>query len=210
MTNKDIQIAGWIGVGAGFAWVGWIGLNLATHGGLDVGAPAISERLIRVGGLLMGAQNLLTVPAVLVLRAWLRGPARERVDWWAICGLISLSFWAYASASGTNSLGLEATYLALSAVWWLGIGQAILPRRRALGAFTIVLGGFALLDSIFSAVGGVPFWLYLTAAPKVPLSVIWVFWAAGMLVRLGRQGIPDDAAAELAVAPEPAEPMFRC
>ena len=154
----------------------------------------------------MAAQNLLTVPAVLVLRGWLRGRARERVNWWTVCGLISLAFWAYASASGTNSLGLEATYLALAAVWWLGIGQAILPQRRGLGAFTMLLGGFALLDSIFSAVGSVPFWLYLTAAPKVPLSVVWVFWAGAMLVRLGRQGMPDDAAAEqLAVAADSVE-----
>jgi len=78
---------------------------------------------------------------------------------------------------------LEVSYIALSALWWAGIGVTILSARRAFGVFTIVVALFAGWDALLTAWEPVPFGLYMTAAPKLPLSIIWDFWLALVLLR---------------------------
>src|SRR5712672_2851217 len=67
----ETRFAGVAALFAGTAWVAWAALNTRTHGGLDVGAIAVGERMSRVGALLMVGWNLLLIPATLVLYATL-------------------------------------------------------------------------------------------------------------------------------------------
>jgi hypothetical protein len=88
--------------------------------------------------------------------------------------------------SRTIATPLEVTYIALSAVWWGGIGLTIRAERKWFGTFTLVLAAFAAWDALLTAFVSVPFSLYLTAAPKLPLSIIWDFWLAYELMRARR------------------------
>jgi hypothetical protein len=45
-----------------------------------------------------------------------------------------------------------------------------------------VLAAFALWDAILTSCEPVPWALYLTAAPKLPLAIIWDFWLAWILL----------------------------
>jgi len=167
---------------AGTAWVLWAVINSRTHGGLDIGEAAVGERVWRAGALLMVGWNLLLIPAALVLHASLDShPYRVRVA--TACGLTSLLFWAYGGATHGITPALEVTYILLSAVWWCGLGSAVWPTNRVFGGLTIVLGVFAFWDAALTAVEPVPFALYLTAAPKLPLSILWDFALAYFLLR---------------------------
>ena len=68
---------------------------------------------------------------------------------------------------------LEIAYNALAAVWLLGTGGILISRRRSLGIFALVVGGFTALDAVFGFFEPMPFALYLLAAPKLPLAAIW-------------------------------------
>ncbi|MGE5730746.1 MAG: hypothetical protein ACM37U_02335, partial [Gemmatimonas sp.] len=68
------------------------------------------------------------------------------------------------------------------ACWWGGLGAHLRRRRPAFGMFTLVLAAFALWDAVLTACEPVPWSLYLTAAPKLPLAIIWDFWLAWVLV----------------------------
>jgi hypothetical protein len=112
------------------------------------------------------------------------------------CGVASLLFWAYGGASATITPAVETSYLALSAVWWLGTGIVLRMERRALGTFTVVLGLFALWDAVLVGVGPVPFSLFVTSAPKLPLSLVWDFWIGAALWSVrGQQPTPPEPAA---------------
>jgi len=179
------------GVGAllaGTAWVAWAALNTGTHGGLDVGAAAVGDRMARVGALLMVAWNVLLIPAALVLYARLLEVHPQRVRLATTCGVASLLFWAYGGATHGITPALEVSYLVLSAVWWLGIGTTLWPTSKAFGGLTIALGAFALWDALLTGLEPVPFGLYLTAAPKLPLSILWDFALGYVLVR--RSAVP--------------------
>jgi hypothetical protein len=175
--------AGLAALGAGIAWVAWVTINSRTHGGLDAGPSAVGEPLARVGTLLMVAWNLLLLPAALALGDELAPRARERMRVATLAGIASLLFWAFGGAAHTITTPLEVTYIALSAVWWGGIGVTIRAERRWFGTFTLVLAAFAAWDAFLTAFMSVPFGLYLTAAPKLPLSIIWDFWLAYELMR---------------------------
>jgi hypothetical protein len=175
--------AGIAAIGAGIAWVAWVSINARTHGGLDAGPSAVGEPLARVGTLLMVAWNVLLLPAALTLLAELAPRAPERMRLATLCGVASLLFWAYGGASRTIATPLEVTYIALSAVWWGGIGLTIRAERKWFGTFTLVLAAFAAWDAFLTAFMSVPFSLYLTAAPKLPLSIIWDFWVGYELLR---------------------------
>ena len=181
------KAAGLGAIGAGIAWVAWVSINGRTHGGLDAGASAVGEPLARVGALLMVAWNLLLVPAALTLGDELAPRARERMRLATLAGIASLLFWAIGGATRTITAPLEVTYIALSAVWWGGIGLTIRAERRWFGTFTLVLAAFAAWDAFLTAFVSVPFSLYLTAAPKLPLSILWDFWVGYELVRARRQ-----------------------
>jgi hypothetical protein len=134
----------------------------------------------------MAAWNLLLLPAALALDAELSPRAPERMRVATLAGVASLLFWAFGGATRTITPGLEVAYLALSAVWWGGVGLTILPVRRAFGAFTLVLAAFAGWDALLTAFEPVPFGLYMTAAPKLPLAIVWDFWLAAVLLRTHR------------------------
>jgi hypothetical protein len=168
-------------LGAGLAWIAWAVINSRTHGGLDVGPPAIGEGVARTGALLMVAWNVLLLPAALVLHEHLESAAPSRMRLVTLAGIASLLFWAFGGATHTITIPLEVSYIALSAVWWGGLGLALRGGHRWFGTFTLVLAAFALWDAVLTIWAGVPFTLYLTAAPKLPLSIVWDFWLAWLL-----------------------------
>ncbi len=177
------RFAGIAAIFAGTAWVLWAVLNASTHGGLDVGQAAVGERTSRTGNLLMVGWNLLLIPAALALYSTLISLHPYRVRLATACGLASLSFWAYGGATHGITPALEVSYLALSAVWWCGIGATLWRSNKVIGGLTIALGAFAWWDAVLTALEPVPFGLYLTAAPKLPLSIIWDFAVGYFLIR---------------------------
>ena len=186
-TNDPSRVASVCALGAGLAWVVWVAVNSRTHGGLDVGAAAVGETTARFGAFLQVAWNLLLLPAALVLHAELEPAAPERMRLVTLAGIVSLLFWAFGSATRTITPVLEVTYIALSAVWWLGLGVALRASRRGFAAFTLLLGVFAAWDALLSGWQQVPFALFVTSAPKLPLSIIWDFALAWVLFPLGRR-----------------------
>jgi hypothetical protein len=180
-TNDHSHTANVCALGAGLAWVAWVAINSRTHGGLDVGAAAVGEPTARIGAFLQVAWNLLLLPAALALHAELEPTAPERMRLVTLTGIVSLLFWAFGSATRTITPVLEVTYIALSALWWLGLGVALRASRRGFAAFTLLLGAFAAWDAVLTAWPQVPFALYLTAAPKLPLSIVWDFALAWVL-----------------------------
>jgi hypothetical protein len=139
--------------------------------------------MARAGTLLMVGWNLLLVPATLVLYASLLDLHPSRVRLATVCGLASLLFWAYGGATRTITPALEVSYLLLSAVWWCGIGVTLWSGNKGFGGLTIALGVFACWDALLTAFEPVPFGLYLTAAPKLPLSILWDFALGFFLIR---------------------------
>lgn len=176
---------------AGLAWVAWAVVNQRTHGGLDAGPAAVGERVARGGALLIVAFNVLLLPAALQLDESLRERSTVPMRLVTIAGIASLLFWAFGGATRTITPALEVSYLALSAFWWGGVGAAIRPTHRTFGAFTLLLAAFATWDALLTAFEPVPFALYLTAAPKLPLSIVWDFWLAVVLLDLRRVPMPE-------------------
>lgn len=182
-TASQSTLAGVCAFGAGVAWVTWAALNAHTHGGLDVGAAAVGESTARLGAFLQVAWNLLLLPAALVLHAELEPGEPVRMRLVTLAGIVSLLFWAFGSATRTITPVLEVTYLALSAVWWVGLGLSLRASRRGFATFTLLLGAFAAWDALLTSWQQVPFMVYLTAAPKLPLSIVWDFALAWVLLR---------------------------
>jgi hypothetical protein len=168
---------------AGIAWITWAVFNARTNGGLDVGASVVGERLGRLGQLLIVAWNVLLIPAAVSLYARLVALAPQRMRVATVCGVASLLLWAYGAATRTITPALEVSYLLLSAVWWTGIGATARHTAKWFGVFTMVLGAFAAWDALLTAFEPVPFSLYVTAAPKLPLSILWDFAVAFVLLR---------------------------
>lgn len=165
-------------LGAGAAWVAWAAINTRTHGGLDVGAAAVGERLARFGALLMVVWNILLLPAAIALDTVMRRSVSESTRLVTLAGIVSLLFWAYGGATHSITPALEVSYLALSAFWWGGLGVYLRRTRPMFGTFTMLLAAFALWDAALTAFEPVPWALYLTAAPKLPLAIVWDFWVA--------------------------------
>jgi hypothetical protein len=181
--------------GAGLTWVAWAAINTHTHGGLDAGASAVGETTARIGAFLQVSWNLLLLPAALVLHAELEPTAPARMRLVTLAGIVSLLFWAFGSATRTITPVLEVTYLALSAVWWGGLGVSLLASRRGFAAFTLLLAAFTAWDAVLTSLVQVPFSLYVTAAPKLPLSIIWDFALAWTLLPARRLAEPSFSAA---------------
>ncbi|HEX3100497.1 MAG TPA: hypothetical protein VHQ01_01825, partial [Pyrinomonadaceae bacterium] len=125
------QIAGFAALASGSAWLLWAAINLSTGGGLDTGMA--SPNLIVTGKFLMVAQNLLLIPTAIVLKDWMDRQNSETSSICTTCGIAGMAFWAFASASGTNNLVVEASYLCLFGIWWLGIGLTIRHKHRIFG-----------------------------------------------------------------------------
>ena len=183
VRNHESTFAGASAALAGVAWITWAALNARTHGGLDVGAAAVGERLGRIGQLLMVAWNVLLIPGAVALHTRLVALAPERVRGATLCGVASLLFWSYGGATHTITPALEVSYLFLSAAWWVGIGATVRHTNKWFGVLTLMLGAFSLWDAVLTAFEPVAFSLYLTAAPKLPLSILWDFALAFVLLR---------------------------
>lgn len=183
MNDQRISygLAGLGAILAGLAWVAWISMNAITHGGLDAGISAVGPRLARWGQMLMVSWNLLLIPAALVLWRWLQDKSPNLMLLYTVCGVAHLLLWANGGATQITPV-LEVSYLLLSGVWWVGTGLVLQRERKALGLFTVILGLFALLDALFSF-SEPPFYIYVLAAPKLPLSIIWDFWLGLTLLR---------------------------
>jgi hypothetical protein len=182
----NFRIAGITALLAGAAWIAWAVINAVTHGGLDAGPPTVSASMARAGRLLIAGFNLFLIPAAIVLWSWLRPGQAIRAGLISVCGLASLCLWAFAAVAQWITPSVEVTYLALSGIWWCGLGVMLWPRMRFFAAFTLILGVFALWDSLLTALWPVPFSLYLTAAPKLPLSILWDFLLGSALWRATR------------------------
>jgi hypothetical protein len=174
--------AGTAAILSGCGWILWTILNGVTHGKLDAGPPQTSERLFKFGELLTVSWNLLLIPAALALWRWLSVDKPNLVLLYTISGITSLLFWSFGGATHRITPALETTYVLLSSIWWLGIGFALVPRSRALGIFSVVLGSFALMDGIFTILEPMPFGIYVLAAPKLPLAALWSFWIGKTLL----------------------------
>jgi hypothetical protein len=183
------RAAGTAALAAFIAWLVWAAVNWQTSGGLDAGQPFISARFAAFGNLLTVAQNLFLLPAAIVFRSWMAREKPHSADLYTLCGVAAITFWAYAAASATNNATVEATYLCLSGFWWLGIGQAMRGERKVFGWLSIILAAFAFWDATVTYTNA-PLWLFLTAAPKLPLSWIWDLWVGIMLLR--ESTIPPD------------------
>lgn len=124
-------------------------------------------------------------------------PRHPAIAWGATAlGVASLLWWALSGI--LLPWNLEPGSIALSGLWWLGIGWAMRPQRRAFGTFTLVVGAFALADAALTAAGSlVPFWAFaLFGGPKLPLQAAWTVWLGIELLR-GRiqQDTPNPRAA---------------
>ncbi|GAC1671068.1 MAG: hypothetical protein NVS9B9_29310 [Ktedonobacteraceae bacterium] len=74
-----------------------------------------------------------------------------------------------------NSAVMEASWILLSAIWWLGIGFVLRSERKILGIFTIVVGIAALLDGMVTLLD-LPLPFLALGALKLPLAMLWNFW----------------------------------
>ncbi|HEY0461205.1 MAG TPA: hypothetical protein VGC97_18865 [Pyrinomonadaceae bacterium] len=179
----SLRIAAIAAILAGAAWICWAVVNGATGGGLDAGVPAIGLRLAKFGQLLTIGWNLLLIPAALVLWKRLQNQKPNLILLYTVGGVLSLSFWTLGAAARVNSPVLEVTYLLLSSVWWLGIGFALRVNYKVFGTFTVIVGAFAMLDAALSFFEPLPFYIYVLAAPKLPLAIIWDFWLGFFLLK---------------------------
>jgi hypothetical protein len=181
MTRSRL-LPGFGALGAGVAWIVWAVINARTHGGLDVGAAAVGDGLARIGALLTVAWNLLLLPGAIVLDTVMRKHASETAGFTTLTGIVALLFWAYGGATHTITPALEVSYLTLSALWWAGLGAHLRREHPAFAIFTLLLAAFALWDAILTWCEPVPWALYLTASPKLPLAIVWDFWLAWILL----------------------------
>jgi hypothetical protein len=177
-TDRDPQalILGTALAGAFRPLVRLAGISGLVAGGLQVtlffanGAGASEAALV-------GAWNILQLPIAVALWAWLRPRSREVVDLATACGVGSLTLWA-ASAVVPSLAPLEAVWIGLSAVWYLGIGAVARRERRFLGVLTILVGFAAIGDAIVTApemLGSpLPDLLFMALGGwKIPLALAW-------------------------------------
>jgi hypothetical protein len=171
-------MAGLLAVLAGVCWLVWIAIN-------SIGeiSTAQTPRLAKLTQVMIAGWNLLLIPAAIVIYDKIKTRDRDVVMLFTACGIVSLVFWAYGGASGTITPGLEVVYLVLSGIWWTGISFRLADEKKYFATFTFVLGAFALLDALLSFFEPMPFYIYVFAAPKLPLSIIWDFWLGLALFR---------------------------
>jgi hypothetical protein len=182
LTEDDrrfAKVAGVCALCSGVVWIIWAVVNVTTNGGSHFGS-----RELKAFDLLTPAWNLLLIPAALAFRSKQRHESLSTV--YALCGVLSLTFWAYGAATHQITPTLETTYLWLAALWWIGIGLHLAHDRRAFGLFTFVLGLVTALDGTFSIFEPLPKTIYLLAAPKLPMAAIWSFWAGVVLTQRSR------------------------
>ncbi len=160
---RDRRIAGITAIAAGIAQVAYFVLynrGLISNQG---------EALFIV------SWNLALIPTALLLWQRLHAHSPYLTALYTMYGLMSLLLWASSSAMHAITLIVEATYIFLSAVWWLGIGSLLRPERTSLGIFTMVVGLFAFIDATASVFESVSL-LFALGGLKLPLALVWNFW----------------------------------
>ncbi|MHB8605914.1 MAG: hypothetical protein ACYDCK_11735 [Thermoplasmatota archaeon] len=158
MDPREPRAAGIVAFAATALLVAGLVLELV---GLASGPP------LRAAGLLLFA----VVAAHLARRsAWRDPPLAIGAT---ACGIASCFLWAGAGVFVPWSW--EPVWLALSAVWWLGIGRVLRGESSRLGNATMVVGAAAALDVVATL-----FDARLPSAAslllglwKLPLSILW-------------------------------------
>lgn len=184
------RVAGVTAILSGVAQGIWAILNGVTSGGLDAGTPEV----VRLGQYLEIGWNLLLIPIAVFLGIWLRPKSPYLVVVYTVCGLASFLLWAIDSAV------MEASWILLSAVWWLGIGFVLRGEHKIVGGFTIIVGIAAVLDGMVTLLdlqGPV----FALSALKLPLATIWNIWLGITLLTVAKRKshylqIPPDTQTE--------------
>ena len=121
-ADRARRMAGSCAILAALCWPAWFAWAAC--------APAASriigsERASRIDSLLMAGWNRLLVPLALHLYHTLRSRAAERVAVYTACGVLSHAFWAFASASHSNSSTVEYLLRAalVGVVDWNGVAD---------------------------------------------------------------------------------------
>lgn len=168
---------GTVGRGAGVstlvAAVAFFGAGAAEGG-------VLNEQL---GSLFIAGQSLLLIPVAGYLWHRLR-PVGARVAAVAgVAGIAALLLWG--SAPFTGAWALEPVWIALQALWWIGMGLLLRRFRRAWGTFTVVVGVAAVLDAAVTALEDhMPFVAFaILGGPKIPLSLVWMISTGLTVVR---------------------------
>jgi hypothetical protein len=143
--------------------------------------------LVPIGGgdWAITAWNLLIIPTALSLgaRAASGGSLVSAIATGA--GVAASLLWAFAYASPA----LEAWWIGLAAVWWLGVGWLLRTQRPALGWFTLLLSLATMVDFVLTALNA-PMPIYALGGLKIPLTIVWTFWIGVSLVRGPGSGTP--------------------
>lgn len=152
----------------------------AFFGAGAVEGGALPEHL---GPYLLAAQSAFLIPVAGYLWRCLEPVHRPVATVSAVAGIASLLLWATAPVSG--AWNLEAAWIGLSAVWWLGTGILLRRFRPGWGTFTIVVGVAAALDAVVTAFEDtIPFVIFaVLGGPKLPLSLVWMIWSGVTLLR---------------------------
>jgi hypothetical protein len=183
-----MQAQRWTGVAAllaAAAWLSWAVLNAWTRGALDGPRDGPQAAWAWAGTMLLVAATAGVIPAALALGHAVRARAPAAIVLVTAAGVLSLALWAAAAAFRWWPPALEPGFIALSAVWWLGLGAALWPERRALAVLTALLGVAAALDATVTAFEPrLPAWAFpVLGGPKLPLQMIWTLTVGVVLVR---------------------------
>jgi len=169
------------------AWLAWAIINALTGGALDGPRSGVTAGWAWLGTALLVASTMLVIPAALVLARRLKGLGPRAVPLATASGVISLLLWALAVLTGWWPSGLEAGYVALSAMWWIGIAGPLRRVSPRLGLLTFVLGVAAIGDAaVTGGYGHLPAWTFpVFGGAKLPLQLIWTA-TVGIVLARGR------------------------
>lgn len=170
---------------AAAAWLAWAIINALTGGALDAPRNGAPEGWAWLGAALLVTSTTLVIPAALVLARRLTPLAPRAVPLATAAGVISLLVWALAVLTAWWPPGLEAGYVALSALWWIGIAGPLRRVSPRLGLLTFALGVAAIGDAVVTGgYGHLPQWTFpVFGGAKLPLQLIWTATVGIVLAR---------------------------
>jgi len=179
--------AGVLALVAASAWLSWAVLNGITRGALDGPRSGARAGWAWLGAGLLVASTSLVIPAALTLGRQLRSVAPRVVPVATAAGVLSLTLWAAAVLTGWWPTGLEAGYVALSALWWAGIAAPLRRTHPRLGILTAVLAVAAACDAVVTGgYGQLPGWTFpVLGGAKLPLQLLWTASVGTALARAG-------------------------
>ena len=141
--------------------------------------------------------NLLLV--ITAAGLWLYAGGGRLVAAGTLAGILACLMWAAAFAFGWWQT--EAAYIAISALWWLAVGQCLWRSgRRWYGGLTLALGVAALIDAVATGSGS----SFALAGVKLPLQLLWTAVTAAVMLYAagagqdGRPGPRENVGGEVA------------